>query len=155
MNNRVRQLLRIGEGTLEAMAVWKHGDGGAIRDDGKPSALRRQAIANARVVLTVELPKCGGVKTADKSDRAHGVKDIDTGRLAPAIAVANARPRVYPKSQMTSRGVSFDSAFDETHERMKRLESDGLVKPQRFVSAVEQLANAGIRPSSFTRRNAR
>lgn len=80
-----------------------------------------RGCANLRVHLT-----CGGyetcVPTRDPSDRAHAVRGPDG--LLSAREVPNARPRMYPPSQMTNAGVSWDSAFDAT-ERVRR-ELDGV-----------------------------
>lgn len=71
------------------------------------------------------------VATRDPADRAHSVHDqrVIGGLLVPAGKLcgnsAMARPRRYPPCQMTSRGVSHDSACDELAERVKRLESWG------------------------------
>ena len=82
--------------------------------------------ANLRVEMTV----CGAVvATRDLSDRAHDQTEVDTHgarMLVPAAKLGGtARPRRYPAHQMTSRGVAFDSAYDELHERQLRL--DGVV----------------------------
>ena len=78
------------------------------------------------------------VPTRDLFDRAHVARGAD-GKLRAAAtggtrgkpvksAVANARPRMYPASSMTSRGVAFDSAYDETYQRQQALSgvADGI-----------------------------
>lgn len=62
--------------------------------------------------------------TKDMSDRAHTIRD-DDGLLMPAAHVeGQARPRRYPESQMTGRGVAFDSMFDELYERQRKLDDE-------------------------------
>lgn len=71
------------------------------------------------------------VPTADLSDRAHGVRDVD-GYLVPARrvgvmvrgrAIGSARPRMYPECQMRGGGgVAPDSSFDALYEAQRRLE---------------------------------
>jgi len=61
--------------------------------------------------------------TVDKADRAHQVRDGGSGllRCASELEKTMSRPRRYPAHQMTSRGVAFDSAFDELHRRQLSL----------------------------------
>lgn len=84
------------------------------------SRARAAGSAGKRCVAHVEA-SLRLLETRDKTDRAHAVRDQD-GLLMNGAAVPNARPRRYAPSQLTSRGVSFDSAFDETHARQARLE---------------------------------
>ena len=79
-------------------------------------------IANARVYITGVDP-ARAVPTRDPSDRAHAMFGAE-GYLVPAGPVGAARPRRYDPSQMTSRGVAIDSAYDATH-RLRR-ELDGI-----------------------------
>ena len=62
------------------------------------------------------------VATRDPADRAHDIRDQDNFLVsATGLDDRHARARRYPRSQMTSRGVAFDSAFDAWHERRLRL----------------------------------
>jgi len=76
---------------------------------------RVHEFANARVVLT-GAARSSCIPTRDKADRAHAVVD-HLGMLRPGGSVPNASPRMYPPSQMTSAGVAFDSAYDDTDKR--------------------------------------
>jgi hypothetical protein len=75
---------------------------------------------NTRVVLVAHLP-ADHDHTRDVADRAHDDRDSD-GLLLPGAVAAGARARVYPRHQMTSRGVAHDSAFDELYERQRWLD---------------------------------
>ena len=96
--------------------------------------------ANARVAMcafpAVDHPQFKEltVATRDRSDRAHLVRreeriedGPETGRVeimlvnGEQLGPDQAKPRRYPPSQMTSRGVSFDSQFDELHRRQGEL----------------------------------
>lgn len=92
-----------------------------------------RAAANKQVFLTgaqAAEARRHFVPTKDPFDRAHGERDPGTGFLLPAAArtkrgisllVAASEPRRYPRCYMTASGVSFESAFDDTHERQARL----------------------------------
>ncbi len=89
------------------------------------------------------------VATVDVCDQAHGVRDHESTLVCAKDLVATRRgaratPRRYPRSQMTSRGVAFDSAFDELHERLHRLRGvDGFgVRGIGSVSSFEQIRMA-------------
>lgn len=95
---------------------------------------------NGRVVLTCivrreEMRAC--VPTPDPHDRAHLAMDA-TGYLLPAFDVPSARPRRYPQSQLTSRGVPFDSAYDDWAKNAKELTVAGInvgLGATRFIGA--------------------
>jgi hypothetical protein len=92
-------------------------------------------VTNASVHLTCEAE--GSVPlfaTLDPFDRAHRSTTLGLRgerQLVPACVrckggrngqpLEGSRPRLYPKSSMTSRGVAFDSAFDRTHEIAREL----------------------------------
>jgi len=119
--------------------VVKYGDGGPIRGSGpsrggagsggsgRASKLAdsiestRQA-RNTDVYLTWPFgPSDYETRpTRDRADRAHNQKD-GKGVLLPAAQASGAKPRRYPPHQMTSRGVSFDSAADALAEAQERL----------------------------------
>lgn len=63
------------------------------------------------------------VGTRDTADRAHQVRGVD-GLLVSSedLGLGQTRARRYPRHQMTSRGVAFDSAFDELHVRQRALD---------------------------------
>lgn len=123
-------------------AVVKWGDGGPIRpapaaqrSGGGGGGAAAPAARPALSVVTVRQPKNTDVyltwpygasdyptlPTADRADRAHGQKD-GKGCLLPAAKATGTKPRRYPEHQMTSRGVSFDSAADALAEAQHRLE---------------------------------
>ena len=98
---------------------------------------------NARVVLNCVGPDVELVETRDPFDRAHSrvgpVKvgnSVEWGPMPAArvkgrgggviVQVPESRPRRYPRCQMTSQGVSFDSAYDGTHEINQWLKDNGL-----------------------------
>ncbi|HMN41830.1 MAG TPA: hypothetical protein PKE29_13375 [Phycisphaerales bacterium] len=91
------------------------------------------------------------VPTLDRSDQAHQVRGADgllvcADRLDPGCS----HPRRYPKCQMTSRGVSFDSSFDELHRRLVWLESEcGLDRRRSLWSGssvpIERIADEAYR----------
>ncbi len=80
---------------------------------------------NARDSLTSAPEGFELVPTRDPNDRAHSVfvvGDAGGSFLVPARKLGGeAKPRRYPRSSMTSAGVSFDSSFDDLHERQRRL----------------------------------
>lgn len=65
--------------------------------------------------------------------------------MLPAHRVENSRARRYPVSQLTSRGVAFDSAYDEHHERVQRLVRLGLPQKQRTIAEATYEAARGVR----------
>ena len=87
-------------------------------------------VSNASVHLTCEAE--GSVElfaTIDPFDRAHGMMTLGMKgerQLVPACVrrkrggngrpLEGSRPRCYPASSMTSRGVAHDSAYDATYE---------------------------------------
>lgn len=122
----------------------KGGDGGAavadamlhqgsFSHDGDNS--RRHATC-ARVCETLYVP------TADPFDVAHNQRGDNghflpqaaaggrggarRGDIVPRSGLAGCPPRLYPRSQMTSSGVAFDSMFDGLEARRQRLAADGL-----------------------------
>lgn len=116
------------KGRLVRCKPTKGGDGGILG-----LVELEDARGNKRTVLVSVPPDAPGlVETLDPADRAHGVRvwhpklgwmlvaavDED-GRPAPGL---EATPRRYPASQMTSRGVAIDSAFDLFYERLRALE---------------------------------
>ncbi len=127
------------------------------------------------------------VETRDPSDRAHGVINPDGlhynargfGKAAGILRrvrgpeLANAAPgadrgdqplgtpRRYPPSQMTSTGVSIDSAFDGMHTRLERLQVQGVNTAREFgdnvlglcaSSAMINTAVARLRPGQELRK---
>ena len=115
---------------------------------------------NHHVYLTYARPDdC--VATADLFDRAHGERSPLGGLKCAASggtrgrpvksAVANATPRRYPASAMTSRGVAFDSAYDETFERARALAGiigvggRGLTMAEHRNAALERMGSAQVR----------
>ena len=75
-------------------------------------------------------------RTADPFDRAHLTRSPN-GRLYPAAVqkpggravlsrACESKPRRYPNSAMTSRGVAHDSQFDGWHETRMRLGREGI-----------------------------
>ncbi len=91
-------------------------------------------------------------ETRDRNDRAHAVRDPD-GMLLNGAAVPNARPRRYAPSQMTSRGVAFDSGFDETHARQVRL--DGVAGIGRRAGAAgDGVGSVNLSAAEAARRDA-
>lgn len=110
-------------------------DDSGVAEEARP---RHQGAANRRLVLTCVTPdmvSAGVLKpTADPADRAHGKMGTNTdrgglsfygflpaARRGVAVAIEEAAPREYHPTQMTSRGVGHDSAFDELHEAQLRL----------------------------------
>ena len=93
------------------------------------------SVMFASLVLTawppVDLPRevvlHATVATRDASDKAHNVHEPGTSLLINGEAVnTQGKARRYPRSQMTSRGVAFDSSFDELHLRSSRLARAGV-----------------------------
>jgi len=85
---------------------------------------RRYEFENARVVLT-QAPVSLCRPTPDRHDKAHAVRD-PAGWLVPGVLVKNATPRHYHPSQVTSRGMPFDSAYDEWDRTARTLEAAGI-----------------------------
>jgi hypothetical protein len=77
----------------------------------KPKRSRRHEHDNALVVLT-GAARSTCVPTPDKCDRAH-VLTNPGGMLYRGDRVQTAIPRHYHPSQITSRGMPFDSMYDE------------------------------------------
>lgn len=102
----------------------------------KRKRVRRYEFDNARVVLTgANAVDC--IPTPDKCDRAHSVRD-GAGWLVPGYLVKNATPRRYHPSQLTSRGVPFDSSFDPWHKLQRKYRAAGINLgggAMRFVGA--------------------
>lgn len=92
------------------------GDGGEVpQAESKRDGGRR--TFNSEVYMTCG-PREMTVETVDPGDRAHGVRDAH-GLLVSArhpLAARRSRPRRYHPSSMTSRGVSYDTAFDDLHD---------------------------------------
>lgn len=123
----MRSLIRTVAELRERVAAAKAPRGTA--PDAKPRRSSRGpgACTNASVYLTCANEQAGGVAcfpTSDPFDRAHASFD-PAGMLLPAIAVRGkcAVPRRYPRCQLTSAGVSIDSAFDEHEARLRLLKS--------------------------------
>lgn len=106
-------------------------------------------VLNSRVFMTCG-DRAATIPTRDTSDRAHA-SFAEDGLLRPGAAVPNAKPRRYHQSQITSAGVSFDSAFDATYQRAKRLEgipgigSDSFTR-ERLIVSREVPAPRSVRP---------
>jgi hypothetical protein len=116
--------------------------------------------ANARRVLVcVPLDDQSQlVETRDLFDRAHTVTALmgrhevgvapaarQVGRGARARVIDNvqgARPRLYPRHQMTSQGVAFDSAFDGTHEIQEWMRREGLTTTEAKADVLAERARA-------------
>lgn len=115
------------------------GEGARVQGcEGDEESASLGGRGNMRVVLTawpaegVELAAVVSrftVATRDPSDRAHNVHEPGTTLLMNGAAVAGGggggRPRRYPRHQITSQGVAFDSAYDGLHSRQSRLASEG------------------------------
>lgn len=105
---------------------------------------------NGKVVLVVSVGTKGLTATRDLSDAAHLRRD-PTGKFFPAAhadgskRIPDARPRLYPPSQLTSAGVGIDSAFDAAHQRDGWLRENLGVNlvGERMGAAVERAVNAG------------
>jgi hypothetical protein len=104
-------------------------DGGGAQATADPTCVAA-CSANALVVLVCN-PTRATVTTRDASDRAHTARDdsgasgfLMTGEKAKDRGIG--KPRKYPPSQMTSRGVAFDSAYDQLHARQRMLGEIGV-----------------------------
>lgn len=156
-----------------AWRPMKGGDGGAYRPPPEPRHWRD----NGKVVLTGESIAGAGwaafgaslVETIDPADRAHLVRRrlyADHGPMTPANsaladpALLRARfggrmpgvPRRYHPSQVTSRGMPYDSMFDGAAATAARLQTalgidlgwrTRYPRPGREVYAAGELDRAG------------
>lgn len=141
-----------------------------VNDDGQPehehgAALRTVSEAAGvrvnlkRVLVCVDEHDQAVVDTLkptrDLYDRAHATTTIMEDRavgVAPAARkgprgctvsnVQGAQPRLYPPSAMTSRGVAYDSAMDDTYERQQWLRENGLGETEAKHDAVGQRMEA-------------
>lgn len=112
------------------------------------------------------------VETLDPFDRAHAISvlmDRHEVGLAPAARrvgkgpgarivdnVQGAKARLYPRHQMTSQGVGFDSAFDGTYDIQQWLKSNGLAYTEAKCDPLTQRTHAasllgGLRFKTRTR----
>lgn len=70
-------------------------------------------------------PRLGCSPTSDVHDRAHGCVDTD-GQLLNGARIANASPRMYPRSALNGAGVALDTVAERLDERQRRLAREGL-----------------------------
>lgn len=135
-------------GTLFGVAM--HGGSGAHA---------RNAGNGQRVLNCCDIRVTRMYVTADPFDRAHTsvgyVKVGDTVETGPVPAarvtrggqvvlnVRQSQPRMYPQSQMTSRGVSIDSAFDGTHELLEWMKREGLTATMAQADPLSVRARMG------------
>lgn len=70
-------------------------------------------------------PRLGCLPTTDVCDRAHGCVDAD-GQLLNGARIANASPRMYPRSALNGAGVALDTVAERLDERQRRLVREGL-----------------------------
>lgn len=123
--------------------------GDAPRSAAKAAKRSGRRRENLRRVLTAHLP-ADHAPTRDAADAAHDDRDRD-GLLVPAAVAHGARPRLYPEHQMTSRGVAYDSAFDELYERQRWLDAEvGAVPGVSY--ACGGAANGGSASAEVVRR---
>jgi len=147
----------VSAGSGWAGAQAEDGFGVGVGDSGSaPTAIR----ANARRVLVCCAPEMHSQlhETTDPFDRAHAItalmgrhevgvapaaRRVGRGRSSRIVEnVQGARPRLYPQSQMTSRGVAFDSAYDGTHDIQEWLRREGLAPTEAKCDPVTQRAHA-------------
>lgn len=124
----VRALAGEGQGWERWRREGRAGNGGV--NGGSTAPRDPVARSNLRTLLcaypTLDHPQAAELThaTRDPSDRAHDVHD-GAGMLVQAARLnGQARARRYPPAAMTSRGVAFDSAFDELYERQRWLDRE-------------------------------
>lgn len=112
------------------------GGGGGAGGGGVVQGIATQP-RNTDVQLTFGPAETAGCETRDAFDRAHGIMG-PSGLLPAAVRLggrhgrisrplAGSRARRYPASSMTSRGVAFDSAYDQLRELQDELDGiDGI-----------------------------
>lgn len=92
--------------------------------------------------------------TRDVHDRAHQMRDDQTGMLLPAAGLnGHATARRYPPSHMNSRGVAVDSQFDELYERLLWIEREigdvpGMGRTSAMSNAAESIEAAARKAGS-------
>ncbi len=141
-------------------AAWDDGDSlfGALGGSGARALGVQQGNAR-RVLNCCDVRVTRLYETADPFDRAHARQGlVKVGkRIEPGIApaarktqrgevvlnVRESRPRLYPRSQMTSRGVSIDSAFDQTAELIEWMKREGLTPTLAEADPLAERVKAG------------
>lgn len=135
---------------LERFVPRRGGDGGTPpvhlrRRRGPLGPSNTDRILTGRSIRSRDAFEASLVPTRDVHDRAHAVtapgKDGQR-RLVSARALPShqARPRLYHPSQMSSRGVAYDSVPDETYEREKWLRDEGVELHRVRTSVVVEYA---------------